>query len=356
MEIYEMGELLLGIGGLVFLITLVGLIVALIRKKKRRTWASVFFGGLALIVSGGVMQNYKTEKAVRRIETRKEIKMLEREMSSLKSTEKQIKKRRSEIKEILALIGEAKQIEFRVLDADAEFLKGTPVAYKGKIVQIEKGSNTTNIRLRVGEGADDIIYLEDNDVVKEIYKDDIITIGGIVRGFKRYKSIAGWKITLPLIDVKVLSKNGLAEEKRKLTQKMEELESQEVDVKKQILNYEKEINDKEGIKEGEKTSQTFSFKPKEHEQIEGTKEGDSWYPEQVLDEGIKKYTEAIELGVGGDEIYYNRGLFYLHKKEFDKAIADFTEVRDKLPYAEEALQQAKKMKKLVETGENQPGE
>jgi len=356
MEIYEMGELLLGIGGLVFLITLIGLIVALIRKKNRRAWALVFFGSLALIVSGGVMQNYKTEEAVRRVETRKEIKMLEREMSSLKSTEKQIKKRCSEIKEILALTGEAKQIEFRVLNADAEFLKGTPVVYKGKIVQLQKGNKRMDIRLRVGEEANDIIYLEYNDVVKGVYKDDIITICGIVKGFKTYKSIAAWKITLPLINVKVLSKNGLAEEKRRLTQKMEELESQEMDIKNQIINYEKEMKDREGIKKGKKTSQTFSFKPKEHEQIEETKEGDSWYPEQVLDEGIKEYTEAIELGVGGDEIYYNRGLLYLHKKEFDKAIADFTEVRDNLPYAEEALQQAEKMKKLAETGENQPSE
>jgi len=340
MEIYEIGELLLGIGGLVFLIALVGLIVALIRKKNRRTWGLVFFSGLALIVSGGVMQNYKTEEAVRRIETRKEIKMLEREMSSLKSTGKQIKKRCSEIKEILALIGEAKQIEFRVLDADAEFLKGTPVVYKGKIVQIQKGSNTTVIRLRVEEGADGIIYLEYNDVVKGVYKDDIITICGVIKGYKTYKSIAGWEITLPLIDVKVLSKNGLAEEKRKLTQKMEELKFQETDIKNQIINYEKEIELlRESLQEG-----------KNMEQIEDY----SWYPIEVIEEGIKEYTEAIEAGAGGWEIYYHRGLFYLQKGEFDKAIADFTKVRDNLPYAEEALQQAEKMKKLAETGENQP--
>ena len=129
---------------------------------------------------------------------------------------------------------------------------------------------------------------------------------------------------------------------------MEELKSQEMDIKKQILNCE------EKIKEKKRTSQAVGFQLKEQEQIKQIENWNSWYPPEVLDEGIKAYTEAIEKGVGGFEVYYNRGLLYLQKKEFDKAIADFTKVRDNLPYAEEALQQAEKMKKLVETGENQP--
>jgi len=459
MEIYEIGEILLGIGFLICIIAFIGLIVALVRKRHRVHWVLGFFFSISLFIIGGVVSTtYETEEAKKRVETRKEIKIIEREISSLKNKRERIKEEYSEIDKVFHLIGEAKQIEFRVLDADAKFLKGTPVVYKGKIVQIQKRSNATDIRLRVGEETDSIIYLEYNDVVKGVYEDDIITICGVIKGYKTYKSIAGWKVTLPLINVEILSKGRLIEEKRKLTQRMEELKFQEMDIKNQIINYEKEIKDKEEMKEGEKTSiellkhddpakvpigfveaveksnleiayqywqdkelakdaaqalmkkekewgkwgpimtvhhigeinpekylimvpfhlqgnanfakylvkcfnggwliisQEFQEEKEEHEQTEETKEGNSWYPEQVLDEGIKEYTEAIELGIGGNEIYYNRGLLYLHKKEFDKAIADFIEAGGQVPYTEEALQQAKKMKKLVETGENQSRE
>jgi len=452
MEIYEIGENLVILGIFLGMITFLGLIIALIKRKYRLYFGLSFLLSIVLFIGGEILStHYQTEEVREKAQIRGKIKKLEKE-------NQEIEREVAEIFEIIDLIDEAELIEFRVLDADAKFLKGTPVVYKGKIVQIQKRSNATDIRLRVGEETDSIIYLEYNDVVKGVYEDDIITICGVIKGYKTYKSIAGWKVTLPLINVEILSKGRLIEEKRKLTQRMEELKFQEMDIKNQIINYEKEIKDKEGIKEGEKTSieplkhddpakvpigfveaveksnleiayqywqdkelakdaaqtlmkkekewgkwgpimtvhhigeinpekylimvpfhlqgnanfakylvkcfnggwliisQEFQEEKEEHEQTEETKEGNSWYPEQVLDKGIKEYTEAIELGIGGDEIYYNRGLLYLHKKEFDKAIADFIEAGDQVPYAEEALQQAKKMKKLVETGENQSRE
>jgi len=53
--------------------------------------------------------------------------------------------------------------------------------------------------------------------------------------------------------------------------------------------------------------------------------GDAYYSKKDYDRAIADYTQAIRLNPSNGVYYNNRGLAYQDKKDYDRAIADFTE-------------------------------
>ncbi len=76
--------------------------------------------------------------------------------------------------------------------------------YTGKVLQINEGFITTDIRLAVtktsyGYSVNDVIWVEYIGTT-DFVEDDIVTVYGEITGSYSYTSIAGWKITLPSMD------------------------------------------------------------------------------------------------------------------------------------------------------------
>jgi tetratricopeptide (TPR) repeat protein len=66
------------------------------------------------------------------------------------------------------------------------------------------------------------------------------------------------------------------------------------------------------------------------------KSGNEHFQKKDYDKAIADYTEAIKLKPRLAEAYFNRGVAYLQKKDFDRAIADFTEAIKLNPRADGA--------------------
>ncbi len=96
-----------------------------------------------------------------------------------------------------------REYEYRVLDKDAEILKGERIVLKGQVVQIMESSGIATMRLSVTKQGQrwsltDIVYVTHLGETS-IYTDDVITVYGTIEGFHAYTSVAGYNITLPLI-------------------------------------------------------------------------------------------------------------------------------------------------------------
>jgi hypothetical protein len=95
-------------------------------------------------------------------------------------------------------------LAFKELDKNPDKYKGIKVTYRGQIVQIMERGQTTSIRMNITReiyGWGDTIYVTYEGTTPAL-EDDIIQVWGEVQGSNTYESIAGWKITLPLVKAK----------------------------------------------------------------------------------------------------------------------------------------------------------
>lgn len=88
----------------------------------------------------------------------------------------------------------AKTIDYKELDKNADKYAFEYVTYSGEIIQIMEGSGITQIRLDIGGG--DILFIEYEDYT-DFVEGDNITIYGEIYGNFSYESQAGWTITVP---------------------------------------------------------------------------------------------------------------------------------------------------------------
>jgi len=173
------------------LITLIIFVIALVRKRRRLLWFGIFLSSLIVIGLGGWLSGFyfKTEEA----EIRAKIDKLEHKIKG------------EDFNNLITMIKESKTIEYRIIDADANFMKGTPLFYTGKVVQIEKSKNETHIRLQISDDFDEVVYVKYDKLTKEVYKDDTVTVCGELKGYEQYESVAGWTVPLPFIKAKVIT-------------------------------------------------------------------------------------------------------------------------------------------------------
>lgn len=73
------------------------------------------------------------------------------------------------------------------------------IKFRGKVIQVMEGDDTTQIRLAVGEDYDTILFGEyDSSIVNSrILEDDIITVMGLSTGLLTYESTMGGDISIP---------------------------------------------------------------------------------------------------------------------------------------------------------------
>lgn len=76
---------------------------------------------------------------------------------------------------------------------------GEKIKFRGKVIQVMEGEETTQIRIAVGEDYDTILFGEyDSSIVdSRILEDDIITVMGISTGLLTYESTMGGNISIP---------------------------------------------------------------------------------------------------------------------------------------------------------------
>lgn len=93
-------------------------------------------------------------------------------------------------------------ITYAQLNSNTDLYKKERVAYKGQIEQvITSGKNA----YRIDVGSSDILYVTLSNWVG-YNEDDFVQVWGEVKGTYSYKSIAGWKITIPHIEAKYVEK------------------------------------------------------------------------------------------------------------------------------------------------------
>lgn len=75
------------------------------------------------------------------------------------------------------------------------------VKFRGKVIQVMEGDDTTQIRLAVNDNYDNVLFGEyDSDILSSrILEDDVVTIMGISAGLISYESTMGGKITIPSV-------------------------------------------------------------------------------------------------------------------------------------------------------------
>lgn len=95
----------------------------------------------------------------------------------------------------------AKTIDYAQLKKNPDRYAGEYVKYTGEVVQILEGDNITNIRLSVtkesyGYSINNLVFIEYPGYT-DFVDGDIVTIYGEVYGSYKYKSQAGYEISLP---------------------------------------------------------------------------------------------------------------------------------------------------------------
>lgn len=81
---------------------------------------------------------------------------------------------------------------------------GKKVKFRGKVVQVMEGTDSTQIRLAVNSDYDTILYCtvpKAKTANLRILEDDIITIFGVSQGLLTYTSTLGGQITIPSVSV-----------------------------------------------------------------------------------------------------------------------------------------------------------
>jgi len=97
-------------------------------------------------------------------------------------------------------------IPFKQLDKNPDGKAREKVKYTGTIVQIMESGGSTEIRLALSGGYDDIIYVTYSGTTDAV-EGDTVTIWGDVYGSYTYTSEANYQITLPRIDAKYITVN-----------------------------------------------------------------------------------------------------------------------------------------------------
>ena len=95
-------------------------------------------------------------------------------------------------------------ITYEQLARTPEDYTGKKIKFKGKVIQVLEGTDSTEIRLAVGSDYNTILYgIYDSSIVSSrVLEDDVITIYGTSAGLLSYTSTMGGTITIPsaLID------------------------------------------------------------------------------------------------------------------------------------------------------------
>ena len=92
-------------------------------------------------------------------------------------------------------------VSLKELERKPQTYKGARVRYQGNIMRLTEDEGTTYIIMRMaknGHDQDGTIFVWYDGTPKAL-EDDTIQIWGEVRGSYVYKSVAGWKTTLPLV-------------------------------------------------------------------------------------------------------------------------------------------------------------
>ena len=99
------------------------------------------------------------------------------------------------------------KLTYAMLSKNPDRYKGESVVYLGKIFNIQESGSETSMQVNVthkGYGFWDdqimVYYASQTDFVK----DNLVWVCGTVRGSFTYQSVAGWNITVPLVDAEYL--------------------------------------------------------------------------------------------------------------------------------------------------------
>lgn len=113
---------------------------------------------------------------------------------------------------------EKETIPYKELEKNSSKYEGTPVSFKGKILQIQTEeiedpedimlSNFSVIRLALDGDADEVVFVTvlDSNGMEGIVSDDTITVYGKLTGSETYESVAGYQITIPSMDAVLYEK------------------------------------------------------------------------------------------------------------------------------------------------------
>jgi hypothetical protein len=108
----------------------------------------------------------------------------------------------------------AEVIPYKELEKNPDGHYGTPVMFKGRILEIQETdvdfeengySKETIIRLNVSDDPNEVIYVVYNSVFgTDFVRDDNITVYGNITGSITYESVAGYQITIPSMEAVVI--------------------------------------------------------------------------------------------------------------------------------------------------------
>jgi tetratricopeptide (TPR) repeat protein len=104
-------------------------------------------------------------------------------------------------------VAKTRVIPYNELDSRADDLKGTPIEIRGEVAQlIATGLFTTTYAARLNTRSfTDTVYLVFRENPADLVEGDRIVVYGTVDGYQSYTSIAGWRITIPKVNVEYYS-------------------------------------------------------------------------------------------------------------------------------------------------------
>ncbi|MBM7648459.1 Skp family chaperone for outer membrane proteins [Bacillus ectoiniformans] len=220
------------VGGLLFFAGFIAVIIFLIMsfisfiKKNGKAQRQMKFAagsivativGIILIVNspdGEPAAEPATSEVSAEAETKEEQKLTAEEEAKLKAEEEAKAKAEAEARakeeeeakkkaeqELAEKKANAQTISYPQLKKNPDRHTGEYVKYTGKIIQILEDGDYTNIRLSVtqesyGWDSNDVIFIE-YDGLTDYVEDDVVTVYGMIYGEYKYKSQAGWDISLP---------------------------------------------------------------------------------------------------------------------------------------------------------------
>ena len=96
-------------------------------------------------------------------------------------------------------------ITYEQLTKNADRYRGELWAFRGSIIQIQESGRRTSALVALDVFHDKIMKVTANFTTEFVDKDEVY-VAGHLNGYYSYKSEAGWDITVPLIDARVILK------------------------------------------------------------------------------------------------------------------------------------------------------
>ena len=106
-------------------------------------------------------------------------------------------------------IGYETGITYEQLARTPDQFKGKKAKFNGKVLQVMEGDGETQLRIAVNDNYDSVLYVayKSNIVPSRVLEDDNVTVSGESLGLITYKSTMGGEISIPAMEVKVITIN-----------------------------------------------------------------------------------------------------------------------------------------------------